>query len=512
MDERAKIKVTLPRSDPTLSYWQDPPDEIADLRSTPELPETADAVIIGSGITGAAVAWHLLEGDGGSNVVMLEARQICSGATGRNGGHTKAASYRSFQENAASLPGGAAAAAQIARLELANIRAVHAFAAAHGIACGSRPGDTVDVVLDRAEWGRAAAGVAALRAALGPGGGGDDPAAEYALCTPAEMRDRYFCADPAVGDGGDADDGGGDVGLFGGVRYPAGSISAYGFTVGVLKLCIERGLKVHANTPAVKLERIERMKDGDDGDDGNDDDVSPARWTVTTPRGAIAARRVVLATNGYTAALQPRFQGVVVPLRGQITAQRAGRGMPAAGLPVTYSFIYGGGYEYMVPRPGKDGGEDIVIGGGLARAEQGGLLEFGSTDDTTLNGTISEYLRESTPRYFGDNWGDDHPDGRVRSEWTGIMGYSVDGYPLVGQVPAEDEDGPAGDQDTGLWASCSFQGHGMVLCWMSAKALVEIMQGRDDTELARWFPDAFRLTRERMGKSFKVLERLSAAD
>ncbi|EJT78689.1 hypothetical protein GGTG_03788 [Gaeumannomyces tritici R3-111a-1] len=85
MDERAKIKVTLPRSDPTLSYWQDPPDEIADLRSTPELPETADAVIIGSGITGAAVAWHLLEGDGGSNVVMLEARQICSGATGRNG-------------------------------------------------------------------------------------------------------------------------------------------------------------------------------------------------------------------------------------------------------------------------------------------------------------------------------------------------------------------------------------------------------------------------------------------
>lgn len=96
------------------------------------------------------------------------------------------------------------------------------------------------------------------------------------------------------------------------------------------------------------------------------------------------------------------------------------------------------------------------------------------------------------------------------------MGYSVDGYPLVGRVPAEDEDEPScPDPDQvggGLWASCSFQGHGMVLCWMSAKALVEMMQGRDDSELARWFPDAFRLTRERMKKSFKILERLSAAD
>lgn len=85
MDERAAIPVTLPRDNPTQSYWQDPPDEIADLRTTENLPANADVVIIGSGITGAAVAWNLLDVEKPPNIVMLEARQACSGATGRNG-------------------------------------------------------------------------------------------------------------------------------------------------------------------------------------------------------------------------------------------------------------------------------------------------------------------------------------------------------------------------------------------------------------------------------------------
>ncbi|KAI6382851.1 hypothetical protein MCOR25_000368 [Pyricularia grisea] len=43
---------------------------------------------MGNGITGAAVAWHLLE-DATEvqmpKVIMLEAREVCSGDTGRNG-------------------------------------------------------------------------------------------------------------------------------------------------------------------------------------------------------------------------------------------------------------------------------------------------------------------------------------------------------------------------------------------------------------------------------------------
>lgn len=92
MEARAAIPVTLPYRAPTVSYWQDPPDaEIADYMSSSTLPEElVDMVIVGSGITGAGVAWGLLGADSPEKrsqgrVVMLEARQACSGATGRNG-------------------------------------------------------------------------------------------------------------------------------------------------------------------------------------------------------------------------------------------------------------------------------------------------------------------------------------------------------------------------------------------------------------------------------------------
>lgn len=376
------------------------------------------------------------------------------------GGHTKAASYRSFLDNAKNL--GAPAAAQIARLELANINAVHAFASAHAVDCDSHPCDTVDIIYDEAHWREAHEAVDAMRDVLGA----DDPAARYTFYEDREeLATRFHCA-------------GTDPAPVGGVSYAAGSISGYKLGVGVLRLALQKGLNLQTNTPATNLIR---RSDGSD-----------TRWEVITPRGRILADRVVLATNGYTAHLWPAFQGAIVPLRGQVTAHRPGSNMPKEGLPGTYSFIYKDGYEYMIPRPvGSKHAGDIVIGGGLAHAPLGGFYEYGTTDDSSLNETVSEYLYDSTARYFGERWGEDHADGRMRKEWTGIMGYSPDGFPFVGEVPGQE----------GLWVSCSFQGHGMVLCWMCAKALVKMMQGQEDG-LGEWFPRAFRVTEERIKREF----------
>ena len=85
MEQRASIPPGLPRPQPTISYWQDPPDALAGLRTTDHLPEHADIVIVGSGITGASIAYNLLVKQPKLSIVLLEAREAASGASGRNG-------------------------------------------------------------------------------------------------------------------------------------------------------------------------------------------------------------------------------------------------------------------------------------------------------------------------------------------------------------------------------------------------------------------------------------------
>lgn len=80
---------SLPSENPSESFWHTQPSPLLlGHRTTRDLPTEADVVIIGSGITGASVAHHLLDHEegvfvDGHDVVMLEAREACWGATGR---------------------------------------------------------------------------------------------------------------------------------------------------------------------------------------------------------------------------------------------------------------------------------------------------------------------------------------------------------------------------------------------------------------------------------------------
>ncbi|KAF2083496.1 FAD dependent oxidoreductase [Saccharata proteae CBS 121410] len=484
---RAQTPVTLPVPNPTTSSWQSPPSHLSSHRSTPALPAIADTVIIGSGISGAMVAWNLLsetadaaatstleeeeeeegeEEEGADNrpqkqIVLLEARAACSGATGRNaGGHTKAASYRSFASHASHH--GARIAAQIARLELSNIRATHAFARARGLDCEAASRRTVDVVYSREAFEAGKAAIGLMREVLGT----EDPAAEYIVYEGEEARERFFVKGGAV-EGGER-----CVGAF---EYEAGSVNAYGFVTGVLDMCVRRGLNLQTWTPVVGLEGVE-------GEDGDGDD---ARWVVRTERGCVRARDVVLATNGYTARLLPELQARVVPLRGQITAQRPGNKLPV--LPTTYSFIYDEGYEYMISRPANSPfPNDIVIGGGLGKLPNAGACEYGETDDGSLNEEVRRYLGKTTKSYFGECWGEDEGE-MVRQEWTGVMGATVDGLPFVGPFP----------EKPGLWVSAGFNGHGMVLCLKCAEALTHVLLGGSKKDID-WFPDPFWVSVDRI--------------
>jgi hypothetical protein len=79
-------RASLPHPTSTVSFWHTQPSKLLlGHQTTKHLPTKADVVIIGSGITGAFAA-HNLSNDvrgKGLDVVMLEAREACWGATGR---------------------------------------------------------------------------------------------------------------------------------------------------------------------------------------------------------------------------------------------------------------------------------------------------------------------------------------------------------------------------------------------------------------------------------------------
>ncbi|OAX81370.1 hypothetical protein ACJ72_04292 [Emergomyces africanus] len=459
MDERISIPVSLPHPNPTVSYWQNPPDKIGNICSTAQLPEETDVAIVGSGISGAAIAYNILRRDPGTQIVMLEARQAVSGATGRNGGHTKGASYTTFPTNVKKL--GLDEAIKIAKLELNTVRQVHAFARKHNIDCESKHINTTDIIYNQETLEQAAATVKFMQKVMP-----NHPASKYTFWNKKETEEKFLVP-----------------GAAGAITYEAGSLSSYKFVIGLLKLCLKQGLNLQTNTPVTGLHRQE-SNTGDSSGKGNS-----KKWTIVTARGNIKASKVIMATNGYSAAIYPKLQGVIVPVRGQVTAHRPGSAMPALGLKTTYSFNYGSGFDYMIQCPDTSKyPRDIVIGGGFGESKNGGLANYGNTDDSVTEPAISEYLAASTVEFFGKNWGRDDPAGRVRHEWTGIMGYSADGYPLVGEMPGE----------PGLFISASFQGHGMVLCLLCAQAVTCMLFGDDEKSIYTWFPRTYKVNADRL--------------
>ena len=72
----------------TVPCWRTDLHELDSHRSTPDLPPECDILIIGAGYAGVSTAYHLLhDNPSPPSIVLLEARQACSGATSRNGEH-----------------------------------------------------------------------------------------------------------------------------------------------------------------------------------------------------------------------------------------------------------------------------------------------------------------------------------------------------------------------------------------------------------------------------------------
>jgi hypothetical protein len=149
---RINTTPSLPVSNPTSSFWQENPPfpDLVDARS-PTLPSTVDIVIIGSGITGTSLAWTLLHELASQGIerriVMLEARQLCSGATGRNGGHIKTEPHGEFAMLKKRF--GIERAAKMVRFKAKHVKVLTELAEAEGIDIAECRGvGTADLYID----------------------------------------------------------------------------------------------------------------------------------------------------------------------------------------------------------------------------------------------------------------------------------------------------------------------------------------------------------------------------
>ncbi|KAK0719576.1 FAD dependent oxidoreductase, partial [Lasiosphaeris hirsuta] len=459
----------LPVPNPSKSFWlQDPSPILLGHRTTPELPETADIAIIGSGLTGSFAAHFLKNREGSKNesVVILEAREACFGATGRNGGHCQPEVYRS--------------APDVAAFELENYHFLRDLVKTHSIPCDWEDKDgIVHSFFSQDLWEEALAAVEKTER-LHP---------ELAAQLEVIHRPSPSSFSATKPPGGNH--------TLAGLRIPnahGAVIQKHGATVWPYKLVawVLEQLLAAFPAPAFNLQTdtpVTALARNTDG------------WSLTTPRGTLAARQVLLATNGYTSHLLPAFTDLIVPVRGQLGAYRPPTAPPApssvlssilstlrlaspAEAPLNLRHSYGfdssaldpGGPrgEYLGQRPG--GGGDLIHGGGRRRARN---LAVGEWRDDEVEPAVVTYLRRSLVEVFDLRPGNrDGAEGEEAAaeleleptfEWTGVMAYSRDRRSWVGSVP----EGLGGGE--GLFISAGFTGHGMPHATLSARAVVRFM-------------------------------------
>lgn len=137
---------------------------------------------------------------------------------------------------------------------------------------------------------------------------------------------------------------------------------------------------------------------------------------VHTRQFIFHARHVLQCTNAYSSLLHPYFVGKVIPTRGQclVTA------------PLPEPVFRGCGYSdygFMYYRMTFD--NRLLIGGGRKDYK---ALEGDTTEDR-ITEPVQRHLEAYLRKHFPD------VTAPVDRRWAGIMGFSVDGLPLVGRLP-----------------------------------------------------------------------------
>ncbi|KZV72829.1 FAD dependent oxidoreductase [Peniophora sp. CONT] len=463
------LSASLPVTNPTKAFWtHSTPDcnPLAAEGSDGPLTAEADVCIIGSGITGVSIAYHLSnlikKGDSANpRVVIIEARDFCSGATGRNGGHLTAHNFLDFASNWKAY--GLEEAKRAFEIENYTSTEIDQIVRKHGLqqvvdyVVGGRTVPAFsDNELDEMKTSYEAAKAAGL----------DVSSIEW--LSSHQVQEKYGASYPAI-------------------RQPGCNLWPLKLVTALYQIVQEaRKLDVHLHTrtPVTAV------------------DGGPGHWVLQTPRGTISTPTVIHATNGYASHLLPHLAGSsgIVPVRGQVLALRASTSAEAL---TRSSWLANEGFEYWFPRPvhGEVELPIVILGGG--RETAGPTFETFESDDSLLNPRVGSALRKFLPTVFPGKY-EEGSDSNVLMEWTGIMGHTRSGDPLVGPVIDSNGDDKA---FAGQYICAGYTGHGMPRAYACAETIARIvaakLSGSDEWEVPSWLPRHY-LTSARPGDGLRA--------
>jgi gamma-glutamylputrescine oxidase len=180
---------------------------------------------------------------------------------------------------------------------------------------------------------------------------------------------------------------------------------------------------------------------------------APGEGELRTPAGVVAARQVVVASDGALPALVPEFAPRVRARRLHMTATA-----PLSER-VTDRLVYSRwGYEYFQQRP--DG-----------RLLIGGFSDLDGEDSYTDADSGSPRIWERIERLIGEGLG---LDAEITHRWAGVVGYSDDDLPYVGEVPGR----------AGLFVAGGYSGHGNVPGFLAGRLVADAIAGVERDEPA----------------------------
>ena len=330
-----------------------------------------DVAVVGGGFTGLSAARHLAKT--GVRVVVLEAGQVGSGASGRNGGH---------------LNNGIAHSYLAAKSELGSERAkalYHAFDAAV---------DTIEQIVgeEKIECDFRRAGKLKLAS---------KPAHFGAIARNFEVVNREVDPDTALINASALCDEVGSTAFHGAMLSKKSAMMHMGrFVAGLAKAAVRHGATIYENAPVTER----RLANG--------------RHELITPRGNVTAANVFVATGAYTSGPFNYFRRRIVPVGSFIIATRplseteVAASMPGNRTCVTSLNI--GNYFRLSP-------DNRLIFGGRAR--------FSATSDQRSDAKSGTILQAGLAQIFPRL-----ADVEVDYCWGGLVDMTKDRFPRAGFV------------------------------------------------------------------------------